>query len=61
MSINMKSTIYDANVSEALKRHRENHQNTLLLKYNTFMKGADRVNQYLPYYSILCKIKSCSD
>ena len=58
-NIRMTSTIHDTSVSNIGKKNRETGEDIVkhvcINQYNARMKGVDRADQYLSYYSILMK------
>jgi len=55
----MISTLHSANIVECVnKRTKKKSMKPIRIReYNKFMKGVDRADQYLSYYSILRKTK----
>ena len=54
--VNMISTIHDSTVVDVPWRNEEVKKKPIcIFQYNMFMKGADRADQYLSYYSLLSK------
>jgi len=55
----MISTIHSANMVECVNKRtkKKNMKPIRIREYNKFMKGVDRADQYLSYYSILRKTK----
>jgi hypothetical protein len=58
------STIHDATVVSTGRKDRKTNMEIkkpyAVLQYNKFMKGVDRTDQYLSYYSVLRKTAKCS-
>lgn len=59
--VNMISTIHSAQLTESGSRSRKanalTQKPTSIIDYNQYMKGVDRADQYLFYYSIFRKTK----
>jgi len=54
--VNMISTIHDSTMVDVPRRIEEVKKNPIcIFQYNMFMKGVDRADQYLSYYSLLRK------
>ena len=57
--IKLISTIHSAEMISTGKQNRKTKENIVkplcITEYNKFMKGVDRVDQYLSYYSLLRK------
>ncbi|PNF38061.1 hypothetical protein B7P43_G00355 [Cryptotermes secundus] len=52
-AVNMISTIHNSSMVDVQRRHGQVKKTPLCIsQYNMFMKGVDRANQYLPYYSL---------
>ena len=52
----MISTIHDSTMVDVLRRNKEVKKKTyVFFQYNMFMKGVDRTDHYLSYYSLLRK------
>ena len=53
------STIHDATVVSTVRKDRKTNMEIkkpyAVVQYNKFMKGVDRADQYLSYYSVLRK------
>ncbi|GBN15228.1 PiggyBac transposable element-derived protein 4 [Araneus ventricosus] len=60
-NVNMISTIHSAQMVESRNRSRTSHcpiqKPISIIDYNKYMKGVDRADQYLSYYSIFRKTK----
>jgi len=58
----MISTIHDATIVNTGRKDRKTNmeiKKPYAVQYNKFMKGVDRADQYLSYYSILRKTVKC--
>jgi len=54
--VNMISTIHDSTLVDVPRRNEEVKKKPIcIFQYNMFMKGVDRADQYLSYYSLLSK------
>jgi len=54
--VNMISTIHDSTMVDVPRRNEEVKKKPIcIFQYNMFMKGVDRADQYLSYYSLLRK------
>jgi len=54
--VNMISTIHDSTMVDVPRRIEEVKKKPIcFFQYNMFMKGVDRADQYLSYYSLLRK------
>jgi len=52
----MISTIHDSTMIEVPQRNEEVKKKPIFIfQYNMFMKGVERADQYLSYYSLLSK------
>jgi len=51
----MISTIHDSTMVDVPRRNEEVKKPVCIFHYNMFMKGVDRADQYLSYYSLLRK------
>jgi hypothetical protein len=60
----MISTIHDATIvnkgGKDRKRNMEIKKPYTVVLYNNFIKGTDRADQYLSFYSVLSKTVKCS-
>ncbi|XP_015596321.1 piggyBac transposable element-derived protein 4-like [Cephus cinctus] len=60
-NVNMISTIHSAQLMKSTNRSRRStapiQKPNSIINYNTYMKGVDRADQYLAYYSIFRKTK----
>jgi hypothetical protein len=55
--VNMSSTIHNSSMVDVPRRHEQVKRKPLCIsQYNILMKGIDRADQYLAYYSLLRKI-----
>ena len=50
--VNMISTIHNSSMVDVQRRHGQVKKPVCISEYNMFMKGVDRANQYLAYYSL---------
>jgi len=53
--VNMISTIHDLTMVDVARRNEEVKKPICTIQYNMFMKGVNRADQYLYYYSVLRK------
>ena len=53
--VNMISTIHDSTMVDVPRRNEVKKKPICIFQYNMFMKGVDRADQYLSYYSLLRK------
>ncbi|PNF17588.1 hypothetical protein B7P43_G14505 [Cryptotermes secundus] len=51
-AVNMISTIYNSSMVDVQRRHGQVKKPVCIFKYNMFIKGVDRADQYLAYYSL---------
>ena len=57
----MISTVYRATIVDVdTRRNRRTTKPICVIDYNKYMKGVDRADQYLSYYSTFRKTKKCS-
>ncbi len=50
--VNMISTIHDSTMVDVLRRNEVKRKPICIFQYNMFMKGVDKADQYLSYYSL---------